>query len=927
MLVAPGQPKVATGRDGRVYMFDAGSSAEVFDPPTFTWHAISPDPTTGDYFSLNGSAVASGGDGRIYIAGGRDCASCASTKVRAYDPGTDTYVGVASMHVGRVRAAAATGRDGKVYMFGGDDGNFSLASAEVYDPQLNSWLVIASTLVARSGAAAATASDGRIFLIGGSVFDQGGHGLASSVEAYSPTTNTWSFVASLPAGRFGHSASTGADGWIYVTGGSDDSRPTASVLSYNPVRDLWTTEASLSVVRHNLGGTSGLDGNIYAIGGQDASGQALRSVEWLQTAPDTVFAALTRTGSGQSSYGEEKAFTVKLRSHTGLLPNDGESIDLVAGSTVVGSALLKAGSAIFRIALPVGKYVIHAEYAGNAELPSAISNTSSLQVRKSQTKATLSVTPNPSIFGQDVISRVTIAAVAPGVSTPTGFVTFSIFNPLVGITYETKVAIQDGTANLPIVSDLVVDGHQLIVFYEGDVNYETSGTEVILHVNAPANSAPIANAGGPYGGNEGATITFNAVASSDPDGDPLTYDWNFGDGTVANNAGATPSHAYADNGPFTVTVTVRDALHASVASASVGVGNVSPTVSAIAGAQIIQGGTYSATGSFTDPGADTFNGSVNYGDGSSAAIATGGNAFTLGHTYAVAGTFEVTVSITDDDGGTGSASAFVTVINSPPVAVVGGPYAGNEGSSIAFNASGSADPDGDPLTYDWNFGDGTVEPNSGPTPAHAYADNGAFNATVTVHDDHGHASTAIVTVTVANVAPSVSTIAGAQILQGGTYSAAGSFTDPGADTFTGSVNYGDGSSAAIATGGNAFTVGHTYAVAGTFTVTVSITDDDGGAGTSSATVTVLSPAGATQVLAGTVQTLLTSGAITGQTASQLTTSLNSAVASLAAGKTTAATGQLGSFINKVQAGMNSGKISAANGAALIAFAQQVLNSI
>ena len=42
----------------------------------------------------------------------------------------------------------------------------------------------------------------------------------------------------------------------------------------------------------------------------------------------------------------------------------------------------------------------------------------------------------------------------------------------------------------------------------------------------------------------------------------------------------------------------------------------------------------------------------------------------------------------------------------PPVAAINGPFTGSEGSAIAMSAAGSADPDGDALTYLWSFGDG-----------------------------------------------------------------------------------------------------------------------------------------------------------------------------------------------------------------------------
>ncbi len=74
------------------------------------------------------------------------------------------------------------------------------------------------------------------------------------------------------------------------------------------------------------------------------------------------------------------------------------------------------------------------------------------------------------------------------------------------------------------------------------------------------NRCPVANAGLHYSGLSGVALTFVGSASSDPDGDPLTYDWDFdaSDGITVEATGPTPSHTYATAGTFTVTLTVTD---------------------------------------------------------------------------------------------------------------------------------------------------------------------------------------------------------------------------------------------------------------------------------------------------------------------------------------------------------------------------------
>ena len=82
------------------------------------------------------------------------------------------------------------------------------------------------------------------------------------------------------------------------------------------------------------------------------------------------------------------------------------------------------------------------------------------------------------------------------------------------------------------------------------------------------------------------------------------------------------------------------------------------------------------------------------------------------HSYSVDGSFTVTLTVTDNDGltGTDSASAAINPAggNTPPVARANGPYSGTEGSAVQFSSNGSLDPDGSIVTYEWNFGDGNT---------------------------------------------------------------------------------------------------------------------------------------------------------------------------------------------------------------------------
>ena len=370
---------------------------------------------------------------------------------------------------------------------------------------------------------------------------------------------------------------------------------------------------------------------------------------------------------------------------------------------------------------------------------------------------------------------------------------------------------------------------------------QSEGVDNISFGQAVRVLPPIANAGGPYTGAEGAAVAFDGSASAtNPAGGALDYAWDFGDG--ATGSGATPSHTYADNASYTVTLTVTavDGGLTNSATTTATIANVAPVVSALADVILGLGETYAADGSFTDPGADTWTATVNYGDGSEdQPLALTGTTFHLSHAYPTgqAGPFTVRVTVRDDDGGAGTAEATVTVeVNRAPVANAGPAASGAEGSAVSFDGSHSSDPDGNPLTYTWDFGDGSS--GTGPTPTHTYADNGTYVVKLTVSDGtlSGEATTSAV---IANVAPSVGTITAPLDPQqiGDVVTASAAFTDPGTlDSHTGVIDWGDRStsSAAISeTGGSGSASGsHAYDAAGVYTLTLTVTDKDGGVGQS-----------------------------------------------------------------------------------------------
>jgi hypothetical protein len=126
---------------------------------------------------------------------------------------------------------------------------------------------------------------------------------------------------------------------------------------------------------------------------------------------------------------------------------------------------------------------------------------------------------------------------------------------------------------------------------------------------------------------------------------------------------------------------------------------------------------------------------------------------------------------------------------------------------------------------------------------HRYRDDGAYAVQLFWHDQHGAGNRATLTTTVRNVAPVVSIGGDETVSRGGVLNRIGSFADPGADKWTVTVDYGDGSRPENLEfdDKHRFHLHHKYDRPGTYRVVVTVTDGDGGVGTSAFVVTVRKP--------------------------------------------------------------------------------------
>ena len=356
----------------------------------------------------------------------------------------------------------------------------------------------------------------------------------------------------------------------------------------------------------------------------------------------------------------------------------------------------------------------------------------------------------------------------------------------------------------------------------GVARYNTAGVELGVHV---ANVSPTLAVVDNQTVDEGQLLSltglgtftdpgFDNPLANPPTSEAFTYRINWGDGTDADTGAAnieTPgspgvltqgsldgSHTYADNGVYTVTVTLSDDDGGEdVKSFQVTVNNVAPTLSVVGDQTIDEGDTLSIAnlGTFTDPGFDnplanpptqeTFTYTINWGDNSNVDAGTAfidsegqpgtptqGSFYGI-HTYGQAGVYTVTASVADDDGGEDVKTFQVTVNNVAPTLTVINDQTANEGQSKNFVRIGTfTDPgfSNESFAFSVDWGDGTTttgQPNAvnygSPgtlttgyfTRNHCFADAGVYTVTVTLSDSSGGQDVKTFQVTVADVAPTL----------------------------------------------------------------------------------------------------------------------------------------------------------------------------
>lgn len=382
-----------------------------------------------------------------------------------------------------------------------------------------------------------------------------------------------------------------------------------------------------------------------------------------------------------------------------------------------------------------------------------------------------------------------------------------------------------------------------------------------------ANVNPTATFAPPSPVNEGASFTIGLTGGSDASPADVAAGLRYAfsctgadlSGTTYDAAGPAASTSCSfDDGPSTGSVSAaiidKDGGISTYAS-SVNVDNVAPTASLTAPISLEEGSgiELSLDGPSDPSNADTSAGfSYTFDCGSGFGAPGASNAVSCGTNDD--GTVSVGARIFDKDGGYSEHATQVTVNNVAPTAALGNDGPVGEGGRATVSFSNAFDPSSEDRNAGFGYAfDCDNDVASLPSTYEAasldadttctFADDGTYTVVGRIFDKDDGSSDYTTTLTVTNVAPTVSASISASIACQTNATLVLGFTDPGVndDPWTVDVDWGDGPpvySYQMSAQGSQPNLSHLYTTPGTYTASVTVTDEDGGVGSNSSAVEV-----------------------------------------------------------------------------------------
>ena len=352
----------------------------------------------------------------------------------------------------------------------------------------------------------------------------------------------------------------------------------------------------------------------------------------------------------------------------------------------------------------------------------------------------------------------------------------------------------------------------------------------------------------PVSPNLGDTVFFNASASTAPSGRSIvSYDWTFGDGGAAT--GTTVSHVFGVAATYSVTLTVTDDRGATGSTTSMVVVTTSlPIASFVFSPTAPSTSTpvfFDASASRATVAGRTL---VSYdwvfGDGST------GTGVRVDHGFDFASTFRVTLTVTDSVGEKATTTASVAVGSTggaPTASFTVSPSPSTVGLNTTVDASASRPSPGATIErYDWDFGETGARfqcpgdsscGDQNRTFVYRYTRAGSYTINLTIRDSTGQTATTTQTIAVGDVADPIAlfTASPNSVAAPATinFNASASSASTGRTIVSYAWDFGDGSPA-----GAGETPSHMFMDAGTYTVTLTVTDSAGDTGQVTVIVTL-----------------------------------------------------------------------------------------
>ena len=322
-----------------------------------------------------------------------------------------------------------------------------------------------------------------------------------------------------------------------------------------------------------------------------------------------------------------------------------------------------------------------------------------------------------------------------------------------------------------------------------------------------------------------ADVEFNDT-SVDLDGSVVSWFWDFGDGGTSFQE--DPSHQYDDKGNFTVTLVVTDDDGASGSvSLEVSLVNVAPSAGFTFDPDE---GTVGVDVRFMDRSSDPEGKALEYlwdfGDG---VTSTAMNPL---HAFDSSGTKSISLTVTDDEEASDTLTREIMVYpNVRPTADFSFSPSSGTIDDVFYFVDESVDEDGYIVSWSWDFGDGRGSGRSGPD--HQFRDKGMRYVTLLVEDNDGNQDSVTKQVTVVNLPPTAEFSASTtSVLAGDDVRFTDRSSDPEGKNLVYDWDFGDGSSSGDRS------PAHEFVEAGTFTVELTVSDDEGASDSASVSVMV-----------------------------------------------------------------------------------------